>query len=95
MSDPNTMMSKTKTSKGSADMSMSLEEYEKKKKKRLQSLKKTKLEDERMLREMSVQNDIAIVSKSKTLNANNPLATNGAKQYEQNRHRLMMKYVMQ
>ena len=93
------MSSPTKKTQNYSTMSppkdtLSLSEYEEKKRKQLEKLKKRNSEDKKLFKEMTKPNETEVLTKSRDMNLNNPLATKEAQKYEKTRERLLQKYMM-
>ena len=74
--------------------SRTLEEYEEQKSEKLQKLKKRKIEDERLIKEMTKPNEREVLERSREINVKNPLGVAGSKNYQRTRDRLLHKYMM-
>ena len=74
--------------------SRSLEEYEEQKNEKLQKLKKQRIEDERLIKEMTRPGEREVLERSRIENVRNPLGVKGSKNYEKTRSRLLQKYIM-
>ena len=74
--------------------SRSLEEYEEQKNVKLQRLKKQRIEDERLIKEMTRPGEREVLERSREINVKNPLGVKGSKNYEKTRSRLLHKYMM-